>query len=239
MSNDNTPPVDDSKRNLPATPASLAAAQEMSEEEKKALMAGSRHPNLKLSDFMTPAVKRREMDPGIWYLDRSGTRQILGDVIRVIPLAFRNTAIDTKSNPMTVCHDPKHEVYMQTTLRSQQPNSGAMEGPEVLVWVETSEFVGFATWGLFNKSSKRSKGTIMAAMNSYLELSSSEAENANGNNWMAPVVQPVNAPTAKLLADNEQEMVEQITLFRSDKGKLPDPNAPQAPTAPAAPARAR
>jgi hypothetical protein len=94
----------------------------------------------------------------------------LGGTIDVLPLAVRNKALDTTTDPPTAVFDASDPVYEDIVERAGEKDSGCMYGPSFLFFERnTGQFYEFFCG---NKSSRCEAGSI----GQYLPVSDAKAE---------------------------------------------------------------
>ena len=65
----------------------------------------------------------------------------LGESIDILPLAVRNKALDTNSDPPVAVYDTNDPLYTEIRERAGEKDSGCMYGPSFLVYErDTGEF---------------------------------------------------------------------------------------------------
>ncbi len=151
----------------------------------------------------------------------------LGDAIDILPLAVRNKALDTNSDPPVAVYDVADPLYTEIRDRAGEKDSGCMYGPSFLVFERnTGEFYELF---LGNKSGRVESKKFEA----YLPVSEAQAAKfqieAKGPspltltakyiqgryNWHVPVVNRCSTPIENLPDDGT--IVGQVERFFSTK----------------------
>jgi len=151
----------------------------------------------------------------------------LGDSIDILPLAVRNKALDTNSDPPVAVYDTADPLYGLIVERAGQKDSGCMWGPSFLVWErDTGEFYELF---LGNKSGR----VESKKFEPYLPVSEERAAKFGVEpkgptaltltsryiqgryNWHVPVVNRCSTPVENL--PDDAFVVSQITRFLETK----------------------
>ena len=157
----------------------------------------------------------------------------LGGSIDVLPLAVRNKALDTNTDPPMAVFDASDPVYEDIVYRAGEKDSGCMYGPSFLFFERNSgQFYEFFCG---NKSSRMEAGNI----GQYLPVSDDKAEefgvDAHGPlpctmrakyierprySWHAPQVGKCSTPITNLPAI--EKVVTEIEKFINPKVDAPE-----------------
>jgi hypothetical protein len=157
----------------------------------------------------------------------------LGTSIDVLPLAVRNKALDTTTDPPVAIFDESLDIYQDIKERAGEKDSGCMYGPSFLVFERnTGQFYEFFCG---NKSARMEAGNI----GQYLPVSDAKAEEfdveAHGPipctlrakyierprySWHAPQVGKCSTPITNL--PSIEKVVEEIEKFINPKVNGPE-----------------
>lgn len=173
-------------------------------------------------------VDLRKIDSGNYGVPQ-GEDEILnlGDSIDILPLAVRNKALDTNSDPPVAVYDATDPLYTEIRDRAGEKDSGCMYGPSFLVFERnTAEFYELF---LGNKSGR----VESKKFEPYLPVSETQAAKfgveAKGPtpltltskyiqgryNWHVPVVGRCSTPIDNL--PDDAIVVAQVTRFFETK----------------------
>lgn len=135
--------------------------------------------------------------------------EILGPEVDVLVLAGRAKALQTGSSIISV-YDHNDPVFKQIQADSDVKDSGAMFGPEYLLWVPQSD--SYATFFMSSKTARRESKAIHALIGFAATL---KAKLINGEKykWHGPVVVKCTAPT--FTVPGADLMREQIAKFKN------------------------
>lgn len=170
-----------------------------------------------------------KIDPGHYGVPQ-GEDEILdlGEAIDVLPLAVRNKALDTNSDPPVAVYDVNDPLYVEIKERAAEKDSGCMFGPSFLVFEPTTG--NFYELFLGNKSGRQESGKLAP----YLPVSKEQAKKfgveAKGPtpatlqvkyiqrprySWHVPVVTKCSTPITNL--PDGEIVAEQVAKFLEAK----------------------
>ena len=146
-----------------ATLTSMVPAQQSIEAFNELVNSGGFFPRLQLMTSNTELAKEGKVRVNSYAIIDGKNYTELGPETVVVPLHWRPFALSTKENPIVSSHDQKSELFKKIEKLSSVKNSGAMCGPEFLVWVPDAE--KFATLFFGSVSARRVGKTFVLQMN--------------------------------------------------------------------------
>lgn len=137
----------------------------------------------------------------------------LGSEIVVIPLAARDKALDTTSDPVIVNYDPSSEDFKR--IQGAPSGGGCMWGPAFLVYEQTTG--EFYEYFLSNKSGRAEAARLMA----FLPISKEKAE-ARGLKPQGPQAVKIKAKYVKNAAKKWAWYAPEVSASSEIFDNLPD-----------------
>lgn len=186
------------------------------DEDFNKLASGSSLPILSLMTSASEACKDGAVPANSYALKTGESLHVLGKNIDVVVVAYRLTALDSKDeNGFVISHDFKSALFQQIIKKadSEPFGSGAMYGPEFLIWVPTHKL--FATLLCGSKSARRMASGIKALIGQVATFGSTKIETTKFS-WYAMTVAPSNAIITEV--PTQDEVVEVVNSFTSAKG---------------------
>lgn len=170
-------------------------------------------PSLRLFSNKSDAVTNNLVPAGHWGIYRGKDKiDDLGTEVDVVPFAYRPKAMLLQNGTvsLTVFDQTSQDFIRLRDMSLADGNSGAMFGPEFLLWVpKIQEFV------LLHFASKTARNTsrnMFPKMTTLLTLFSSVVKNAKYT-WLAPQVRNCDVPITAV--PTPKELVDMIEFFKN------------------------
>lgn len=140
----------------------LPANRYASEDVFGAITSAAFLPRLQLMSSNSDIVKEGKLGIGRWALLRSNDNFIdLSPEVNVFVLAWRAKALEIGDQVMSF-YDPKSEDFKKVMVKSEQPNSGCLYGPEFLVYIPSEN--AFASLFMASKTARREAPNVKAIL---------------------------------------------------------------------------
>lgn len=188
------------------------------QEDLSVLLTGGEYlPYFRLYGSNTDAVKEDKIGVAHYGMERDGKITDAGKEVEVVILAGRHKAVQTGDNMIVDYHpdivDSKvtNSTYAHIMKMSGVKDSGAMFGPELLLWIPS--LTSFVTWHLNNKTARREAkhvnidsfyGKAATLKSKLIDPETSKYK------WHGPVITELSA---KLEIPPVEEIQEQVEKF--------------------------
>jgi hypothetical protein len=190
--------------------------QQKSSDIAAMMSGGDSIPYFRLYGSNTDACKEGKIGIAHYGMESGGAIVDAGKEVPVVVLAMRPKAVQTGDDWVVDYHpdvDEKGRVTNPTFLRimadSKIKNSGAMYGPEILLWVPSLD--SFVTWHLNNPTARRAarEANIDSYLGKAATLSAQIIKNTK-NTWHGPTISPHEAEVDLPPFDIIQEHIEKF-----------------------------
>lgn len=131
----------------------------------------------------------------------------LGDEVDAVLLAFRPKALDTNCEPPVESFDPESDVFQRIQELAPVKDSGAMFGPEFLLYVPSAEM--YVTFFMSSKTAKREARKMFPMLRSAITLKSKIIKN-DKYVWTGPVVINCSTPLALPPVEDIESKIKQF-----------------------------
>ena len=195
-----------------------AVATTTDDDEFANMSAGSLLPRLELLTANSEDVKSGEATANTYRLVAGESLTSLGKEVEVIPVAMRFTAIHNSDDGLVAVHThtpSKDEIFqsIMNTSDTQGFGSGAMYGPEFLLWLPSqSKFVSFFC---NNKTARRAAGGLKDLIGQPATMGNKKFENKKFT-WFGFKVTASNVPVTNVPEADEMQAI--VSKFMSDTG---------------------
>jgi hypothetical protein len=205
----------------------VPSAPSVDESEFDEMRSASYLPRVSLLTSNSKDVKSGDVSANIYRFESGDIKTVLGKTVDIVPLAVRFTAVltdDGEGNFLSV-HTMKAStdaLFQQIKATSEKDGfgSGAMFGPEFLIWVPS--LGKFASFFCNNKSARNMAAGIKDLIGKAATLSSKMAKNSKFE-WYVPAIAESNVPVTNV--PDEAVTVATIEKFTSAKGSDLEPAA--------------
>lgn len=170
-------------------------------------------PSVRLFSGKSEAVTTGLIPPSHWGVYRGKDKiEDLGQEIDCVPFAYRPKAmlIQNGTVSLTVYDQGSPDFTRLREMSLADGNSGAMFGPEFLMWVpKIKEFVVLHFAG---KTARNTARALFPKMNTLVTMYSSVVKNSKYT-WLAPQVKTCDVPITAV--PNPKELVSMIEFFKN------------------------
>jgi hypothetical protein len=179
------------------------------------LASGRGLPTIKLMTANSEEVKAGEFPTNCYALQQGEVLTDLGKNVDVVIVAYRLTALLANDDGFCSSHVRQDPLFNEIIRIADTDGfgSGAIYGPEFLVWLPTHKV--FATFLCGSKTARNMAAGIKALVGEVATLSSKKYENKKYN-WFGPSVAPSNVAVTEV--PDEETLNEVTQAFISDKG---------------------
>lgn len=198
----------------------IPQAPAIADDEFASMNSGSYLARLSLLTANSEDVKSGEASANTYRYESGDIKKELGKTVDVVPIAVRFTAVltdDGEGNLVSVhTQTPSKDEMFQRIKQisdSQGFGSGAMYGPEFLLWIPS---IGkFAAFFCNNKTARNMAGSIRELIGNAATMGSKKFDNKKFV-WFGPTIVASNVPVTNA---PEQDALEAVTnAFFNAKG---------------------
>lgn len=171
-------------------------------------------PRVKLCQGSAKEVNTRKVARGGNFALIRSKEEIedLGDEVIMIPVAGRAKALDTSGEVIITNFDPKSSEFLRIEELSKDKDSGAMYGPEYLVWLPDHNT--FALLFLCSPTARREGGAVHAHLGRGALLTSELIDNKKFQ-WFGPKIKDYSAPIPSI--PSQEDIDTQHQRFQNEK----------------------
>lgn len=149
-------------------------------------------PRFQLFGSKSDACTEGRIGIGHYGLVKDDVITDLGTELNVIFVTWRPKAVQTGEN-LIIVYDVQDSVFSDIKENSGKPNSGAMYGPEFLIWVPDAGT--FATYHMNSKTARREAKKLEPLIGRAVTMKCRLIDPPNSKfKWHGPVVLPCSTP---------------------------------------------
>lgn len=198
-----------------ATQAIAAQASETDIKSFEELVGGGYLPRLQLCTSQAELCKSGAVPVNNYVIVVGrNSHKVLGQNVDIVPIMFRSTAMQT-GDDLTITHDRESDLFGKLVALSGVQDSGAMYGPEFLVWIPSEKI--FATLFCGSKTARNMAASIFENLTKMATMGSVKISGKK-NVWYGMTCEASNAPC--LNQPDLEELNKQIASFKDDKGTV-------------------